>query len=220
MFYTHKITKIKSGDRVLEIGPGGSPSDRADVFLELKISEADLAKQRGNVDKPTLTKPIVYYDGQKFPFENKEFDYVICSHVLEHTPSPEQFLSEVFRVGKRGYLEFPTILYDYLYNFSVHLNLLSYTGDKILYLSKSDTNLNDFLPIQHVFLDYLEMGHDSIVKEMKPKMFQGFEWVNPVAIRKAMSIKELITEMTSSGVSEKLTGQRSFKRRLLDKIKL
>ncbi|MBL0358841.1 MAG: methyltransferase domain-containing protein [Chitinophagaceae bacterium] len=62
-------------------------------------------------------KPVVTYDSEVFPFADKEFDYVVCSHVLEHVDNVDQFLSEVQRVGKRGYLEFPTVYYDYLYNF-------------------------------------------------------------------------------------------------------
>jgi SAM-dependent methyltransferase len=46
------------------------------------------------------------------PFKDKEFDYVICSHVLEHVPDPFKLKAEIERVGKAGYIELPTKLND------------------------------------------------------------------------------------------------------------
>jgi SAM-dependent methyltransferase len=50
--------------------------------------------------------------GEKLPFNNKEFDYVILSHVLEHVPNLLDFKNEVIRIGKAGYIELPTKLND------------------------------------------------------------------------------------------------------------
>jgi len=51
---------------------------------------------------------------QKLPFKDKEFDYVILSHVLEHVPNLLEFVSEVERISKAGYIELPTKLNDNL----------------------------------------------------------------------------------------------------------
>ena len=51
---------------------------------------------------------------QKLPFKDKEFDYVILSHVLEHVPNLLDFVSEVERISKAGYIELPTKLNDNL----------------------------------------------------------------------------------------------------------
>jgi SAM-dependent methyltransferase len=45
---------------------------------------------------------------EKTPFADKEFDFVYCSHVLEHVQNPETACSELMRIGKRGYIECPT----------------------------------------------------------------------------------------------------------------
>ena len=49
---------------------------------------------------------------EKLPFKDKEFDYVICAHVIEHVNDPISFKSEIQRVGKAGYIELPTRLND------------------------------------------------------------------------------------------------------------
>ena len=57
----------------------------------------------------TLIEP-----NKKLPFKDKEFDYVILSHVLEHVPNLLEFKNELIRIGKRGYIELPTKFYDNL----------------------------------------------------------------------------------------------------------
>tara|TARA_B110000438_G_C15814922_1_gene651499 strand:- start:1019 stop:1666 length:648 start_codon:yes stop_codon:yes gene_type:complete len=59
--------------------------------------------------KYTQIKP-----NQKLPFNDKEFDYVILSHVLEHVPNLLDFASELERISKAGYIELPTKLNDNL----------------------------------------------------------------------------------------------------------
>jgi SAM-dependent methyltransferase len=137
MFFPQLIKNIQTGDKVLEIGPGAGPHPRSDVFLELKLdSEEEYVKQFGQDKKLQTEKEIVFYDGTKFPFTDKQFDYVICSHVLEHVPDVEYFLSEVFRVSRKGYFEYPLITYEYLFNFDVHFNFLKWDGKKLVYKKK------------------------------------------------------------------------------------
>ena len=49
---------------------------------------------------------------KKLPFKDKEFDYVICAHVIEHVNDPIFFKQEIERIGKSGYIELPTRLND------------------------------------------------------------------------------------------------------------
>lgn len=51
---------------------------------------------------------------KKLPFNDKEFDYIICAHVIEHVNDPIFFKKEIERVGKSGYIELPTRLNDNL----------------------------------------------------------------------------------------------------------
>ena len=193
MFFPDRITIIRTNDKVLEIGPGGTPHPRSDVLLELYYDDDEVFRQqRGNTDKLVTNKQIVYYDGNKIPFHDNEFDYVICSHVIEHVENIDFFLSEMFRVARRGYMEYPTIYYEYLYNFKHHLNFVKFTDNELVYLKKRETSFNDFKPIHRLFLNSLEKGHNKIIKDLKEFMFEGFEWSKPFKYRSTNSIEDIV----------------------------
>lgn len=180
MFFPEKIKNIKENDRVLEIGPGGTPFQRSDVFLELNYDNEEIFKlQRGNTEKLITEKPVFFYNGSKFPFSDGEFDYIVCSHVLEHVENISLFLSEIFRVSSKGYFEYPTIIYEYLFNIDVHVNIIKFERNTLYYMKKSETNLMDFKAVQLFFLNALENGYDSYVNDLKEFMFEGFEWSRP-----------------------------------------
>ncbi|MGE0568362.1 MAG: class I SAM-dependent methyltransferase [Bacteroidia bacterium] len=195
MFFSDRIKNIKETDKVLEIGPGADPHERSDVLLEYQFeNEADFAAQFGHNEKLKTDKQIVFYKGDTFPFKDDEFDYIICSHVLEHVEDVPKFLSEVFRVAKKGYFEFPTILYDYLYNFDVHLNYLNYKDGKLIYMKKADSPLASFRPVQDFYYQSLKKGYVGVINELLPFMMQGFEWQNGFECIKSKAIDEVVPE--------------------------
>jgi SAM-dependent methyltransferase len=191
MFFPDRINPL-SGDRVLEVGPGATPHPSSQTFLDKRFADNEAFRQRGGLPSVEFTKPVIYYDGGKFPFRDHEFDYVICSHVLEHAENPEEFLGELGRVAARGYLEFPTIHYDYLYNFKEHVNLLYHKEGEILWMPKDQTALNDFDAIQEFLRATLHSGYHELVQAMKSDFFQGFEWIAPISARKVEDLIELV----------------------------
>ena len=74
---------------------------------------ADIVDYTNNFSKKNLKFTLIYPD-QKLPFNDKEFDYVVLSHVLEHVPNIKEFTSELVRIAKAGYIELPTKLADNL----------------------------------------------------------------------------------------------------------
>jgi len=48
------------------------------------------------------------------PYKDKEFDFVVAGHIAEHVEDPAAFIAELMRIGKRGYIEVPTPLFDNL----------------------------------------------------------------------------------------------------------
>jgi len=179
MFFPDKIKNIQPNFKVLEIGPGAHPFYRSDILLELEYeSEEEKIAQFGHDEKLITDKKIVYYKGEKFPFSDNEFDYVICSHVLEHVDNIPNFLNEIFRVSKMGYFEFPLIYYEFLYNINAHQNFLKFDTEKSLlyYMPKNSSNIDFFKPIQNFLLETLRLGHSKMITDMPEKFIQGFEW--------------------------------------------
>ncbi len=192
MFFPQKIISIQPSDKVLEIGPGATPYFRSDVFLEKKYQTTDeLIAQSGRVGVLQTNKKVIYYEGGVFPFDENEFDYIICSNVLEHVDNIDLFLNEVQRVGRKGYIEFPTVYYDYIYNIPEHQNLLFYNEGNILWMPKSDSGIDNFISIQEFFFKTLELGYFDYIESCKDYFFQGFEWHGKIRSIRTQSLNEL-----------------------------
>lgn len=87
---------------VLEVGAGGNPYARANVLLD----SYEETRERHWVPLK-VDRPFVLAFGESLPFKDRAFDFVIASHVLEHSPAPERFLAELQRVASAGYIEVP-----------------------------------------------------------------------------------------------------------------
>jgi len=197
MQFPEKITRILPEDKVLEIGPGSLPHHRSDAFLELRFeNDIDRISQRGGVltDGALGKRPVHFYDGGRFPFSDGEFDYVICSHVIEHVADPEQFVQEIFRVGRgRGYLEYPLITYDYLYDFDVHLQFVKFEPELwvLKYLPKKETGFREFAAVTSFFHTSLEYGWDDLCAANSALFFEGFEFDRPFRVERALNVDAL-----------------------------
>lgn len=192
MFFKDRVKNIKSTDRVLEVGPGACSHPRSDILLEKRFEDkAEASAQRGHAPEIKTDKKIIFYDGDKFPFKDNEFDYVICSHVLEHVEDVDGFISELKRVAKAGYIEYPLIYYDYLYDISEHVNLLKRKGNKIYWMQKEELQFDLLKPVNLFFNESLKAGHTAMIRELKEFLFEGFEWVDVIESEKTKKIQDL-----------------------------
>ncbi len=125
---------IRADDFVLEIGSGHNPKTRSDVLCD-KFIEDD--EQRGG--KIITDRPIIEADGQFLPFIDNAFDYVICSHVLEHVEDPKQLIAELTRVANRGYIETPSEIGERIYGWHYHKWVVNLIDNRLI-LQKNDTS--------------------------------------------------------------------------------
>lgn len=147
MFYPYSLN-IKSRDLVLEIGPGAYPHWRSDCLVDrFENAPTTDISQFGGAPQQTLGKPLFHVNEPQLPFRDKAFDYVICAQVLEHVPHQELpvLISEINRVGSRSYIEVPRPVFDLVYDFDVHLNLMDIIGNKVICLPKERTNLHQVM---------------------------------------------------------------------------
>jgi SAM-dependent methyltransferase len=100
---------------VLEIGSGGSPYPRANI-----LCDAYLETHERHFAPLMHDRPMVLAFAEDLPFKNNVFDFVIASHVLEHSSDPERFISEIQRVGRAGYIEVPDAFMERVCSYPMH----------------------------------------------------------------------------------------------------
>lgn len=120
---------------VLEIGSGNNPNPRSNILCDRFIHDNG---QRAGKFSIVIDRPLVVADGYHLPFATKSFDYIICSHILEHMSDPQAFIQEVARVGKAGYIEVPSIYAERLFGWKFHLWYCKKTSKGIVLYPKTD----------------------------------------------------------------------------------
>ena len=101
--YIEKFLSNNSDYNILDIGCGYNANKYAKVICDVQ----DLSNHYRD-------KRFVKLNEKKLPFKDKEFDFVVASHVMEHVEDVEFFIKELERVSKKGYIELPTMLEDNL----------------------------------------------------------------------------------------------------------
>ena len=101
--YIENIISQNPNWKVLDIGCGYGANKYATTICDI----LDLSEYYKD-------KTFIKINEKKLPFKDKEFDFIIASHVAEHVEDISYFLNELARVGKKGYIEVPTKLEDNL----------------------------------------------------------------------------------------------------------
>ena len=103
---------LKVNDKVLDIGGGPKPF----VFATHILDSTDTAFDQQRYDLGVGRLPHqTLIDGttdRLVEFEDNEFDFIYCCHVLEHVDNLPEAIDEISRVGKRGFISVPHYSYD------------------------------------------------------------------------------------------------------------
>lgn len=135
----YNLFEIVPGYKVLDIGSGGDPFPFAttltDRYIEPTFHRTDKLKLNG--------KPFSISAIEKLPFRTKSFDFVYCAHVLEHVDNPVAACAEIVRVGRRGYIETPTLGKDMLFSWAkgMHRWHLMSIANKLIFFEYSEREL-------------------------------------------------------------------------------
>jgi SAM-dependent methyltransferase len=116
---TYKRNKIirahLSGDMKVigDFGCGHFANKHANVLVDFGQSKDE---QRGGFKVAGGATGLRFHDLDlnqfPYPFKEKEFDFIICSHVLEHLDDPVRVCAEFSRIAKAGYIEVPSYSVD------------------------------------------------------------------------------------------------------------
>ena len=101
--FVNKILSKNANWNVLDIGCGYRANENASVVADVQ-DFSDFYKN----------KNFIKIEEKRLPFKNKEFDFVIASHVIEHVEDFEFFIKELERISNKGYIELPSRLADNL----------------------------------------------------------------------------------------------------------
>ena len=101
--YIDNLLQNNTTWNILDIGCGYNANKFAKVICDVQ----DLSNYYED-------KKFIRLTEKKLPFKDKEFDFVVASHVMEHVEDIDFFIKELERVSKKGYIELPTKLEDNL----------------------------------------------------------------------------------------------------------
>jgi len=125
--------------KVLDLGCGYTANKNATVVADVQ----DLS----NFYKD---KKFIKINEKKLPFKDKEFDFVITSHVIEHVDDLDFFIKEIERISNQGYIELPSKLGDNLVfeNLTDHIWWFDYDDEKqILFAEKKKQFIEPFITV-------------------------------------------------------------------------
>ena len=137
--FVNKTLKENPDWKILDVGCGYTANINASVVADIK-DLSDYYKE----------KKFIKIDGKNLPFKDKEFDFVIASHVIEHIEDFEFFIKELERISTKGYIELPTRFSDNLVfeNKNDHIWWFKYDDiNNLIIASKRNQLIDPFITV-------------------------------------------------------------------------
>jgi hypothetical protein len=103
------------GARILDVGGWYAPCNYATHIVDIMPLET-MKRSGGYGDCELRVTADTYHQldlcAEPLPFPDQSFDFVVCRHTLEDVRDPIAICREMNRVGRAGYIETPSRLYE------------------------------------------------------------------------------------------------------------
>jgi len=153
-----KQLPIRSTDFVVEIGAGSIPYWNTKLILDKYPFEN--VERYGDIRR---SAPVIKADAMKLPLADRSCDVIFLSHVIEHLPDPQKFLSEAKRCAAYVYLEFPSLHRELMYAWSFHRWFVQIENGQLVFYK------ND---IPQIFSDFFHTHYDFLLDSWSEERFE------------------------------------------------
>jgi ubiquinone/menaquinone biosynthesis C-methylase UbiE len=131
-----ELADINRADKVLEVGCGAGhilEKIHGGNLYGIDISEVQIRRAKERLGEKVM---LLKSPGETTPFDDKYFDRVLCSEVIEHVLDPTPLLNEMSRILKDDGILSLSIPNENLINFTK--KILKYTGLMRLFTPKDN----------------------------------------------------------------------------------
>lgn len=155
--FVNSVLNKNTSWKILDIGCGYNANKNATVIADIQ-DLSDFYKGRN----------FTVISEKKLPFKDKEFDFVIASHVIEHVEDFEFFVKELERISAKGYIEFPSRL-----------------GDNLVFENKQD----------HIWWFIYDDANNQIIASKKNQLIDPFITVSMSKLFEKVFRESLVLEL-------------------------
>ena len=155
--FVNNVLSKNTNWKILDIGCGYSANKNATVMADIQ-DLSDFYKGRN----------FITISGKRLPFKDKEFDFVIASHVIEHVEDFEYFIKELERISSKGYIELPSRL-----------------GDNLVFENKTD----------HIWWFYYDDVLNKLIASKRNQVMEPFITVSTAKLFEEVFRESLVIEL-------------------------
>jgi len=144
--------------KILDVGCGYSANKYASVIADIQDLSGFYKERK-----------FIKIKEKNLPFKDKEFDFVVASHVIEHVEDFEFFIRELERISSKGYIELPSRLGDNLVFENVNDHIWWFSFDDVnnmLVASKKNQLIDPFITVSTSRNFFEKIFRESLVIEL------------------------------------------------------